>query len=95
MTTDKTWIKLKTHLKTDHSKLKSVLGNNTQSTTFHKANYMADQVLQKVQNGQHLVSWAFGSISTNQTDQDNVPPLAPLVDPVVNATSCVNDTILL
>ena len=56
---------------------------------------MAGQVLQEVQNVQHLVSQALESIPSNQRDQYNVPPLTPMFTQVDNATICANDNVQL
>ena len=90
MTTNKNWSSLKTYFVTDHSESKSVQRNNMDITGFRQSNYMAFQVLQEVQNVQHLVSQAHDSISSNHIYQDNVPPPASLVYPVANETICAN-----
>ena len=65
------------------------------NTKFHHSNCMDGQVINEVQNFQYLASQALESIPTNQTDQDNVPPPAPMFAPVVNTNIGANDNVKL
>ena len=71
---EKTWVKFKEHFERAHRILRKTRGKTMKGTAFHKANMLADQVLQEVRSVQENVLEALTAANFNDEDKENNPP---------------------
>jgi hypothetical protein len=71
---EKNWVNFKDHFERAHRILRKTRGKTMKGTAFHRANMLADQVLQEVRSVQENVLEALEATSFNTEDKENDPP---------------------